>query len=365
MLRRRLLPVLTVALVAGCSASTEASRAAESGGTGSAGSAAPACATSPPADVGSAQGWLGWLAEHREDVALVLDDGRGARLEHRADEPQPLASAVKVVHLAAWATAVRRGELRADQPVRVGDWERWYLPGTDGGAHLAALRRLGVPDDGVRATDPAATVPLSDVVSAMVRESDNAAPDLLRDLLGEDALTEAAASAGWADAPAPRFLAAFLRLVDPSAGDGGAAADRYASDPAEAARVQALPLPDLAAQADWAAGTAAGTAAGLAALHARISSGELPGAREQLEWQPPLPGHLGVGFKGGSLPGVLAEAFALRADDGATAVGVLLVRDLDPAEWVRTLEAGLPHQQLLVAALTDPAVAAQLGCALD
>jgi hypothetical protein len=269
-----------------------------------------------------------------------------------------------VVHLAGYAAAVRDGVVSPDQPVRVGDWERFYLPGTDGGAHPAALERLGVAHDGVRAVDPDGTVPLDAVVSAMVRESDNAAPEFLADLLGADALAAAAEAGGWPEAPVSPFLGAFLRMLDPALTDERAAARRYVEDPAEAARVQALPLPDLAVQADWAATTTSATAEDLAALHSSLSAGDPPLAREHLEWAPPPAGYLGVGYKGGTLVGVLAEAFTVRRDDGSTGVGVLLVAGMGVDEWTQTLEAGVPHQQLLLGALTEPAAARQLECAV-
>lgn len=359
----RRLPAVVAALsvvLTGCSGSTTPTRAAS--GTSA------ACPSTPAADVTTPDGWLGWLAGHRDDVAVLVRSGKETLVQHRADEPQPLASAIKAVHLAAWAAAVEDGRLAADQQVRVGDWERWYLPGTDGGAHVAALDRLGIASDGVRALGPEARVVLADVVSAMVRESDNAAPDLLRDLLGEEALVAAAADAGWTAPELPTFLATFLRLLDPAgvqdAGGAEAAARHYAADPAEAARVQALPLPGLDAQVAWAGSTPAATATELVDLHAALGAGDPPGAREQLEWQPPPPGLASLGFKGGALPGVLAEAVAVRAADGTTTVGVLLVREMAPEEWAAALTAGLPHQQLLVGALTDPAEAHRLGCAL-
>ena len=349
-MRRPLAALVAVPLLlTGCAGTPE----------GAAATTSPSCPAPPPADVTTAEGWLGRLAAAPGDVAVLVRSGDDVLVDHRSHEPQPLASALKVVHLAAWAAAVEDGRLAADQEVAVGDCERWYLPGSDGGAHAAALTRLGIPNDGVRALDPAARVRLSDVVSAMVRESDNAAPDLLRDLLGEEAL----AAAGWGGAP-PSFLGAFLRLVDPTAGDAEDAARRYAGDPAEAARVQALPLPGVDAQAAWADTTAAASAADLAGLHLALADGDPPGAREQLEWQPPPEGLAGVGFKGGSLPGVLAEAVTVRAADGTTSVGVLLVRGMPADEWAATLAAGLPHQQLLVGALTDGDTAARLACAL-
>ncbi len=356
--RRQPLVVLPAVLLLGCSSSPTPEPAATAAGSSTAGSS-PVCATPAAADTSTPEGFRGWLAEHPDDVSLVLDG-----FEHRADDARPVASARKVVHLAAWAAAVEDGRLTAEQTVRVGDWERWYLPGTDGGAHVAALQRLGIADDGVRAVDPETLVPLSDVVSAMVQESDNAAPDLLRELLGPDSLADTAVDLGWEDAPTASFLGDFLTLLEPVDGDPEAAAQRYVDDPTEAARVQALPTPDLTAQTTWTTDSVPGTAAGLAAVHAAISGGALPGARDQLEWQQPPAGYAGLGFKGGSLPGVLAEAIALRTDDGEVTVGVLLVQGLDGEEWAGALTSGLPQQQLLLAAMTDPVEAAQLECVL-
>jgi hypothetical protein len=361
-MRRHLLAALPVGvLLTACGGTAPTAEPASSASSTS----AVSCPAPAAADTTTPEGFLGWLAAHPDDVSLVVGDPDGDPVEHRADEARPLASARKVVHLAAWAAAVQDGRLAADATVPVGEWERWYLPGTDGGAHPAALTRLGVATDGLRAVDPTTPVPLSDVVSAMVQESDNAAPDLLRALLGPDALAATAADLGWDDAPTASFLGDFLQVLEPGQADPEAAAQRYADDPAEAARVQGLPLPDVGAQSTWAAGSVPGAADGLAALHAAIGGGELPAARAQLEWQGPPPGYAGLGFKGGSLPGVLAEAIGLRTEDGEVIVGVLLVQGMDPDDWAGALSSGLPHQQVLLAAMTDPDARAQLGCALQ
>ncbi|SCX58680.1 Beta-lactamase enzyme family protein [Klenkia marina] len=353
---RRLLTALPVGLLMTACTATPAAEATASG------SPTPtACTASPTPGTTTPEDFLGWLAAHPDDASLVLDDGD--RVEHLGDRARPLASARKVVHLAAWATLVEDGRLAPDASVPVGRWERWYLPGTDGGAHVAALTRLGIATDGVRATDPATPVLVSDVVSAMVQESDNAAPDLLRELLGPEVLAATAADLGWDGAPTGSFLGDLLRVLEPGV-DPETAAQRYVDDPAEAARVQALPLPDPAAQTTWAADSVAGTAEGLAAVHAAIGAGALPAARAQLEWQGPPEGYAGLGFKGGSLPGVLTEAIALRTADGEVTVGVLLVEGMAVGEWAGALTSGLPQQQVLLAAMTDPDARAQLECAL-
>lgn len=102
------------------------------------------CPAPPAADPATAEGWLGWIAAHPGDVALIVDDGRGGRLEHRASDASPSASASKVIHLLAYADAVAAGRLDPEGPVTLAEWEAWYLPGLDGGAHVDALTALGV-----------------------------------------------------------------------------------------------------------------------------------------------------------------------------------------------------------------------------
>lgn len=323
------------------------------------------CAPPPAADVTTPEGWIGYIAANSDSVAVALDDGTGTVLEHRADDPQPLASAVKVVHLAAYAQAVADGRLDPDERVPVSEWERWYLPDTDGYAHPAALERLG-------AAGPDATVTLDGMVSAMIRESDNAVPDYLRDRLGDDALRDAAAQGGWGDFLPPTMLGSTLAMFDASLDDETAAWDaarRYAVEPAYRDEVLTTaqfgddPFADIDRIQRFGN---AGSAADVASLHRSIADGSFgPGAdlaRSHLEWQPAPTGFDGLGFKGGSLPGILTEAMTFRREDGSIASAVFLTADMSEEDYLGTLET-LPYQQLLAAAVNDPAVVERIRCA--
>ncbi len=323
------------------------------------------CPEPPTADVSTPEGWIGYIAENLQSVSLAIDDGNGNVLEHRADDPQPLASAVKVVHLAAYAKAVAEGRIDPEERIPVAEWERWYLPGTDGFAHPAALERLGVGD----ASD---TVTLDEMVSAMIRESDNAVPDYLRARLGDDALTAAAAAGDWQGFRAPTMLGSTLALFDPALDESGvwAAARRYADDPAFRDEVQRTaqlgedPFGDIDRIQRF---DNAAPASDVAALHRALADGSFgPGsdvARRHLEWQPAPAGFDGTGFKGGSLPGVLTEAMTFRRADGTVASAVLLSANMSEQDYTSALEA-LPHQQLLAAAANDPEVAERIRCAM-
>lgn len=289
----------------------------------------------PSPDAARPDDWPAWFRANPRHVALVVDDGRGGRVSHRAHERQPLASAVKVVHLAAYAKAVEAGLVRPDDKVRVREWEQYYL-GLDGGAHQASLRHLGIPfSNGVTADDPNRYVTLDDLAAVMIRFSDNAAADFLRHRLG-DGLVHATA-ARWPVLRVPEILAEVLHLVlgrrvDPQ---------RYLRDPQLQLEVIGR-FPDVPktyeGQRPWARGTWSGTAAGLNRAHRALTA--VPIARGHLEHGHLGHGHLehghelppgvaGIGFKGGSLPGIITVGFGVRWADGRVGSAAVLVKEVD------------------------------------
>ncbi len=313
------------------------------------------CEPSPQAGVASAEEWLGRIHSEPDDISLAIDDGRGNVIERRADDQQPLASVVKVVHLAAYARAVAAGTLDPQETVPVSDWERWYLPGADGGAHPAARTRL-----------TGATVTLDQLVSAMIRESDNAASDYLRDRLGDQAMIDAATAGGWHDHAPSTKLGEIIRVLDPGSDNEWALARRYANDSAYRTTIQSKTMPPLDIQMAWAETTATGSSRQVASMHRAIATGSFgPGsdvARAHLEWQQPVPGPVAIGFKGGSYPGVLTDAIYLRRADGTVATAVLLNRRMPATTWFSALST-MSEQQLLVRAMTEPAMWHRLACA--
>ncbi|QFZ17392.1 serine hydrolase [Saccharothrix syringae] len=306
--------------------------------------------------------WFAWLRANRQHVAAVLDDGRGGRVAHRAAEPQPLASAVKVVHLAGYAKAVATGAARPDEEVRVGDWEEYYI-GLDGGAHPASLRALGIPSAGdTIADDPNRRVRLDDVVASMIRFSDNAATDFLRHRLGEGVLRAAAARYGRPGAPVPEILTEFLHLI---LGRPVSAA-QYIRDPRVKleviGRIPALPGYD--GQAAWAGTTWAGSPVALSRIHRALT--DVPVARDHLERAGAAlgelpPGVAGIGFKGGALPGVITVGMSVRWADGRVGTAAVLTRGLDVARFV----AGDRLVLLVRQALLDPGVLREFQVSLS
>ncbi|MDL5154474.1 serine hydrolase [Actinomycetospora termitidis] len=359
--------VLGLALSA-CGGSAEAPRAAAL----PANPPRPAGCTPPTStDLTKPGGWLNRIVSAPQTVGLVVDDGRGRVVSHEADSPMVLASAVKVVHLTAYAAAVADGRIRPDERVSRADWERWYVAGTDGGVHPLALQRLG----------PGPDYTVDQLVSAMIQDSDNAAPDWLRARLGDDALRAAAASTGWNDVDLPNYAGAAARLARPDLAPAGAPREqlaqvdaqlgrRVADDPAFHAEVeqrlataaQQDPERYVADSQAWSTTNSRGTAAQLYGLYRAIATGTVPGADvavRHLTWQGPT--EVGtLGFKGGTFVNVLTFGSFLRRPDGSTGYAVILGADLPLTPT--TTEQIPGQQQLALAALVSPQAFDRLVC---
>lgn len=330
-------------------------------------------------NVESVDGWLGYVAAHPEDVALVADDGRGTRLTHRSDTVQPMASASKALNMVAYARAVARGVVSPDEPVRVGDWERWAVLGGGEQAHANALDYLGIARQGFRARDPNQTVTLDQLVNQMMIWSDNAAPDYLRKRLGDQALIDAAQAVGWSDPELPSTTGTialfFAPELMPTSDDRAArravewqVARRYAYDPAFRADLDSRPVPTDANEPAFVDGGPGGTAAQLVALWTAVGRGTFEGAeiaRRIAEQDPdPGPGLIGVGVKGGSTPGVLARGTEVRRDDGTVGVAVLLVRRMSPDDTAAINRSSQAFSDFVLAMAQDPSLLTQLRCQL-
>ena len=359
------LPVVCVMLIAGCSDASTSS----SGGP---------CPT-VESNVESVDGWLGYVAAHPEDVALVADDGRGSRLEHRSDAVHPMASASKALNMVAYARSVARGVVSPDEPVRVGDWERWAVLGGGEDAHANALDYLGISREGFRARDPNQTVTLDQLVNQMMIWSDNAAPDYLRNRLGDQALIEAADAVGWVNAELPSTTGTialfFAPELMPSSNDRAArravewqVARRYAYEPAFRADLDSRPVPADVDEPAFVDGGPGGTADQLAALWTAVGHGTFEGAdiaRRIAEQDPdPGPGLVGVGVKGGSTPGVLARGTEVRRDDGTVGVAVFLVRRMSAEDTAAVNRSSQAFSDFVLALAQDPTLLDQLRCRL-
>ncbi|QII02066.1 serine hydrolase [Rhodococcoides fascians A21d2] len=328
------------------------------------------CAPVTSTDLATEDGWIGLIDQAPDTVSLVIDDGRGRTVEHRADQQQVLASAIKVVHLAAYAQAVANGTIDPNEQVVLSDWERWYVPGTDGNAHPNALNRLGIANTGTNATDPSATVRIDDMVSAMIQESDNSVPDYLRYRLGDRALVDAADTGGWENFEVPSLVADILSVFDPAlaSADRWETAQKWAFDPQFRAQVEAaVQLPTYEDQATRVQSSFRGASAEqLNGMYRAFTDGTYGDASDtilrQLEWQPAGDSVRGIGFKGGSLPGVLTQGFELRRNDGTVATAVWLIDGLPADRFDQAMTQFGVQQLLILEAMQSSDVLDRIAC---
>jgi D-alanyl-D-alanine carboxypeptidase len=313
------------------------------------------------------------------------------------DAPMPLASVAKIAVLVAYVEAVVAGGLNPLEQIPLAELERYYIPNFDLGAHRRAITELR-QNDRVLSPDDIPAVLLEDVAWMMIRHSSNAAADYLHLRLGQLRIEETVLALGLNEpqsvhsAPCP-FVSQFLMMGNHArgmtnnravlesflGGDPGSAAayGREASLLADAYTNQAA---FRKAELDWRARTRQpsidvqryfaeqlapqGTAGRYAALMHRLAQNGLSNAdssflaRRILEWPNVFPANQetfsNVGYKNGSLPGVLTTAYyAYRWGDDAPVIVVLFYRNLRQQVY-RQWRFDLPHDELARWLLADP-----------
>ncbi|MCB8968430.1 MAG: serine hydrolase [Ardenticatenaceae bacterium] len=304
-----------------------------------------------------------------------------------ADVPMPLASVVKVINLVAYAEAVSTGSLDPLQTVALADLEAFYLPGLDLGAHTQAITTL--TENGRIFGDPPNVV-LDAVPEMMIHYSSNAASDYLHMLLGQQVIEETAVSLNLTSQTAPcPFVGQFLAMANYTRANNNdvTAIRQFADAPAEYG-AYAMLLTDAysndpvfrAAQIDWrqqarrpkleaqrlftALLNPQGSAADYARLMARIASNGLSNgdssyiARRYLEWPMQFSANqalfTNLGYKNGSLPGVLTTVYYAYPIDNPTPIVVALFFHDLPNQTYQQWRRNLPHDELARWLLYDP-----------
>jgi D-alanyl-D-alanine carboxypeptidase len=312
-----------------------------------------------------------------------------------ADQPMPLASVVKVVNLIAYANAAAAGELDTAEWIPIAELERSYLPGMDLGAHRRAIEELRTR--GLIARDPPAT-PLEEVPLMMIRYSSNAAADYLHLLLGQERIEKTAIDLGLENQTAIcPWIGQFLVIQNHErTGSDRAAVQSFIDNP-EAYGQEVMRLteafttnPDFR-EAESIPGirrrtidvqrlfsenlNAQGTAREYGLLMSKILQNQLNTSytnilvRRVMEWPMAFQENQDlfstIGFKDGSLPGVLTTAYyAQRLVDGRQVVVALFYRDL-PMQTYRDWRDTLPHDEFARWLLSDPDAIPQLRSLLE
>lgn len=306
---------------------------------------------------------LDYIALHRDDLAVVCFDPAAPELGiyHNADERFPLASALKIAILAAYAEQIAAGEAALDDTYPVEAIDAYYLPGSDSGAHASFLEEIALGH-----TD----LTLDELLGGMIVYGSDAIADFLLAHLDRQTLPALYRRLGISATDTPfSVLGLYLVMSNHETGVNDPAtltpaafwreharlAEKYVSDGAwrtEELAYRARPhsgLPDYARQAAFLAQFGMqGTAAELSTLMQAAYSGEMidPAAQEimrrYLDW--PLAGRtpldalfIHFGMKSGAWPGVLTTTYyTVDHSEQAIALTVLL-RHIPPDHWLEWL----------------------------
>ena len=316
-------------------------------------------------------------------VYRLGDEANGLYLN--ADRQMPLASVVKLVQLAAYAEAAASGQLNPVTTVPLSELERYYLPGYDLGAHERSISELTAAE---RISQE--QLPLREIPYMMMRYSSNAAADYLHWQLGQATIEETAVNLGLSQQTAPcTWLGQFMAMANhtSAAFNDRQRLETYLTEPALYGSDASL-LTDAYVNSEtfredeqrWHRQNrrpsvhtqqffgqnlnAQGTAREYAQLMARFAQNGLSNAdssylaRTYLEWPMVFEDNqalfTNLGYKNGSLPGILTTVYYAYPRDGSGPIVVALFYQNLPNRLYQQWRRELPHDDLARWLLYDP-----------
>ncbi len=283
-----------------------------------------------------------------------------------ADTPLQTGSVMKLMVLAAYATAVSEGLLDPNELIPVSTVERFYLPYTDGQSHQAGLASLGIAvDQHGYAKDQNASITLDDIARTMIHYSANAGTDYLITRLGPERIQSVLNQTGMTNhSPISTVLGKTLMMFNHEGSnedeDAGKLEDLFLNDPSWRNEQIDFILSGkvhttLQEQYDWMEKLGwRGTAREYASLMSRIAAGRLISPQVSAMMQTilenmPSNGPLDIlyydrlGSKDGVTPGVLAVASYMRPIRGRFAgqnrVVVVFLNQMPLDYWRECVQA--------------------------
>ncbi|MEC0139813.1 serine hydrolase [Paenibacillus macerans] len=123
---------------------------------------------------------LQFLAAHPELASMYVMENDRVLIDYQSDVKRPLASVLKIILAIELAEQAAEGRIDMNEAVPLDSLRRFYIPGTDGGAHPSWLDALGpaVTADG--------TVSLMEAAKGMIHYSSNANTEYFMERLGLD-----------------------------------------------------------------------------------------------------------------------------------------------------------------------------------
>ncbi|HLR15219.1 MAG TPA: serine hydrolase [Bacillota bacterium] len=128
---------------------------------------------------------LNHLERHPESSSFMFAKNDSSLVSYQANERRSLASTMKIIIAIEYAEQVAQDKIDPQQKVSLDEPGRFYLKGTDGGAHSGWLEEMKEED---RIED--GKVALHDIAKGMITYSSNANTDYLLSVLGIDEVNQ-------------------------------------------------------------------------------------------------------------------------------------------------------------------------------
>ncbi len=122
---------------------------------------------------------LKFVKKHPKKASFTFVRNGEILAQSEANRAMPLASTVKIIVAIEYAKQAAAGLIKPDEPVKLKELEKYYLPDFDGGAHpswLSYMESKQLVKDGA--------VPLEEVAKGMIVFSSNANTEYLMEKLG-------------------------------------------------------------------------------------------------------------------------------------------------------------------------------------
>src|SRR5699024_1711779 len=123
--------------------------------------------------------------KHPESSSFMFAKNDSSLVSYQANDRRPLASTMKIIIAIEYAEQVAQDKIDPQQKVSLEEPGRFYLKGTDGGAHPGWLEEMKEKD---RIED--GKVALHDIAKGMITYSSNANTDYLLSVLGIDEVNQ-------------------------------------------------------------------------------------------------------------------------------------------------------------------------------
>lgn len=126
---------------------------------------------------------LDFIKNNPSKTSILLVRNDTVLAKHNADKVMPLASTVKIIIAIEYAAQAANGQINPDEKVNLEELDKFYVPNTDGEAHLSWLKSM-------REKVQNNHISIREIAKGMIAYSSNANTEWLSEKLGLDRINQ-------------------------------------------------------------------------------------------------------------------------------------------------------------------------------